>query len=69
MKQSPSEVNIPSAIQPPRIAWNASIIYRIHNGQPLVPTLSEINPLHTPTPPYFLKIYFNIERYNRKFRS
>jgi len=61
MKQSPSgKANRFSASQElPRILGNSKAHYRIHNSPPPLPILSQLDPVHTPTP-YFLKIYRNI---------
>jgi hypothetical protein len=61
MQQSPSwEANRFSAGQEiPRILCNPKFHYRIHNCPPPVPTLSQLDPIHTPTS-YFLKVHHDI---------
>ena len=60
-EQSPSwEANRFSVSEEiPRISWNAMVRYRVHKYMPLVPILSQLDPIHTPTS-YFLKIHLNI---------
>jgi hypothetical protein len=45
----------------PSILRNPKVHHRVHKSPPLVPILSQIDPVHT-TPSYLTKIYFNIVR-------
>jgi hypothetical protein len=61
MEQSPSwEANrFAASLEIPRVLWNPKVHHRIHKRPPAVSTLSQLNPVHTPTS-YFLKIHVNI---------
>jgi hypothetical protein len=48
----------------PNILWHPNVHYRFHENRPLVPILSQINPVHT-SPSYLYKVHLNISLHLR----
>jgi len=60
MKQSPSEASSHAPSQEtPRLLWSIKFYYHAHKSPPLVPILSQMNPVHALLS-YFFKIYSDI---------
>jgi hypothetical protein len=61
MELSPSweAANCAATRELPSILWNPEAHYRVHKSPPLVPILSQIDPIHS-IPSYLSKIHFNI---------
>jgi hypothetical protein len=61
MQLSPSwgAANCAATQEFPKTVWNPKVHYRVHKSPLLVPTLNQINPVHTVLS-YFSKIHFDI---------
>jgi hypothetical protein len=59
LSPSSEAANCAATQELPSILWNPKVHHRVHNSPPLVPILSQIDPVHT-IPSYLSKIYFHI---------
>jgi hypothetical protein len=59
LRPSREATNCAATEEFPNTSWNPKVHYCVHNTPPLVPILSQINPVHT-TPFYLSNIHFNI---------